>query len=122
MFSGISSLYVKPQLGQLSIDSRIIVIINLIKRSIICISIIVIIGKNTEYFTIEQKKLMKYPRRKRRYPFKHHFKRKLRRIAFMFIVAAIAGGINYYNKHRAENLSEKRLNHESESFSKQNSN
>jgi len=42
------------------------------------------------------------PGKKRHYPFKHHLKRKLRKITFMLIAAAIAGGINYYNKNTSQ--------------------
>lgn len=40
------------------------------------------------------------PPRKRRYPFKRKLNRKLRRITFMLIAAAIASGINYYNTYK----------------------
>ena len=39
------------------------------------------------------------PNKKRGYPYKRIMKRKIRRIAFMVIAAAIAGGVNYYNTH-----------------------
>ncbi len=39
---------------------------------------------------------MKYPKKYRRYPFKRHLKRKLRRIAFMIIIASVAGGGSHY--------------------------
>lgn len=35
----------------------------------------------------------------RRYPFKKNLNRKIRRILFMLVAAAIATGINYYNKN-----------------------
>jgi hypothetical protein len=43
---------------------------------------------------------MKYPNKKRNYPYKKQLNRKFRRIAFMLVAAAIAGGINYYNKNK----------------------
>ena len=43
---------------------------------------------------------MKYPKKYRRYPFKRHLKRKLRKIAFMIIIATVAGGgSHYYTKY-----------------------
>jgi len=43
---------------------------------------------------------MKYPNKKRNYPFKRNFNRKLRRIAFMVVAAILATGVNYYNNHK----------------------
>lgn len=40
------------------------------------------------------------PQKKRRYPFKRNLSRKMRRIVFMLVAAAIASGVNYYNKHQ----------------------
>lgn len=40
-------------------------------------------------------------KKKRRYPFKRNLTRKMRRIVFMLVAAAFAGGINYYNEHFA---------------------
>ena len=42
---------------------------------------------------------MKYPTKYRRYPFKRQFKRKLRKIVFMIIIAALFGGGRYYGKY-----------------------
>jgi hypothetical protein len=42
---------------------------------------------------------MKYPKKYRRYPFKRQLKRKLRKIAFMIIIAALIGGTRYYGKY-----------------------
>ena len=42
------------------------------------------------------------PKRKRRYPFKRIMKRKMRRIIFMLVAAAIATGVNYYNKYDSD--------------------
>ncbi len=42
---------------------------------------------------------MKYPTKYRRYPFKRQLKRKLRKIAFMVIIAALVGGGRYYGKY-----------------------
>jgi hypothetical protein len=42
---------------------------------------------------------MKYPTKYRRYPFKRKLKRKLRKIAFMIIVATLVGGTQYYGKY-----------------------
>ncbi len=43
---------------------------------------------------------MKYPTKYRRYPFKRQLKRKLRKIAFMIIIAVLAGGgSHYYGKY-----------------------
>ena len=39
------------------------------------------------------------PQKKRRYPFKRNLSRKMRRIVFMLVAAALASGINYYNTH-----------------------
>lgn len=39
------------------------------------------------------------PRIKRRYPFKRNLSRKMRRIIFMLVAAALASGVNYYNVH-----------------------
>ena len=39
------------------------------------------------------------PQKKRRYPFKRNLKRKVRRIIFMLVAAALATGVNYYNKN-----------------------
>jgi len=39
------------------------------------------------------------PQKKRRYPFKRNVKRKIRRIIFMLVAAALATGINYYNNN-----------------------
>jgi len=41
---------------------------------------------------------MKYPTKKRRYPFKRQLRRKLRKIAFMVVAVAIVSGIDYYSK------------------------
>lgn len=41
----------------------------------------------------------RYPNKKRGYPFKRIFKRKLRRITYMVIAAAIASGVTYYKKN-----------------------
>ena len=38
------------------------------------------------------------PQKKRRYPFKRNLNRKVRRIIFMLVAAALATGVNYYNK------------------------
>lgn len=46
---------------------------------------------------------MKYHNKKRTYPYKRQMKRKLRRIAYIAIAAVIAGGLNYYKKHDANN-------------------
>ena len=43
---------------------------------------------------------MKYPNKKRNYPFKRNLNRKLRRITFMVIAGVLAVGINYYNNHK----------------------
>lgn len=43
------------------------------------------------------------PNRKRGYPYKRQMRRKLRKIALMIIVVAIAGGVNYYNTHYKNN-------------------
>lgn len=45
----------------------------------------------------------KYPTKKRRYPFKRQLKRKLRRITFMVVAAAIVSGINYYKNNSDNN-------------------
>ena len=37
--------------------------------------------------------------KRRNYPFKRQFNRKVRRIIFMLVAAAIATGVNYYNTH-----------------------
>ena len=42
------------------------------------------------------------PQKKRRYPFKRHLSRKIRRIMFMLLATALAGGINYYNGRTTE--------------------
>jgi hypothetical protein len=42
---------------------------------------------------------MKYPTKYRRYPFKRQLKRKLKKIAFMIIIAALLGGGRYYGKY-----------------------
>lgn len=42
------------------------------------------------------------PKKKRRYPFKRILNRKIRRIIFMIILAALASGISYYKKHHGE--------------------
>jgi len=41
----------------------------------------------------------KHQNKWRKYPFKRQLKRKIRRITFMLIAAAIAAGLNYYNTH-----------------------
>ncbi len=42
---------------------------------------------------------MKYPTKFRRYPFKRQLRRKLKKIAFMIIIAALIGGTRYYGKY-----------------------
>jgi len=42
---------------------------------------------------------VKHSKKYRRYPFKRHLKRKLRKIAFMIIIAALVGGTRYYGKY-----------------------
>jgi len=49
----------------------------------------------------------RYPNKKRGYPFKRIFKRKLRRITYLVIAAAIASGVTYYKKNYS-NQSESR--------------
>ncbi len=39
------------------------------------------------------------PKKYRRYPFKRQLKRRLRKIAFMIIIAALVGGTRYYGKY-----------------------
>lgn len=41
----------------------------------------------------------RYPNKKRGYPFKRVFKRKLRRITYMLLAAAVASGITYYKRN-----------------------
>ncbi len=53
---------------------------------------------------------MKYPKKKRRYPFKRQLKRKLRKIAFMVIIAALVGGTRYYGKYYNNDVVENKSN------------
>ncbi len=48
---------------------------------------------------------MKHPNKKRNYPFKRQFSRKLRRILFMAVAATIVSGVNYYNNHNTAQTS-----------------
>jgi len=62
------------------------------------------------------------PKKYRRYPFKRHLKRKLRRIAFMLVAALLATGINYYNKNKtstssSQNSTSFRVENETRTFS-----
>lgn len=42
---------------------------------------------------------MKHPKKRKRYHFKRQLKRRLRKIAFMMIIAALIGGTRYYGKY-----------------------
>jgi len=53
------------------------------------------------------------PKRKRRYNFKRQFRRKLKKIAFMIIIAVIFGGTHYYGKFYNNDLIKKKLNENS---------
>ncbi|MCF6188985.1 MAG: hypothetical protein L3J51_00735 [Cocleimonas sp.] len=53
------------------------------------------------------------PKRKRRYNFKRQFRRKLKKIAFMILIAAIFGGTHYYGKFYDDDLIKKKLNENS---------
>ncbi len=50
------------------------------------------------------------PRKKRRYNFKHQFRRKLKKTAFMILIAVIFGGTHYYGKFYENELIKKKLN------------
>ena len=50
------------------------------------------------------------PKRKRRYHFKRQFRRKLKKIAFMILIAAIFGGTHYYGKFYNNALIKQKLN------------
>ncbi len=49
-------------------------------------------------------------KRKRRYNFKRQFRRKLKKIAFMILIAAIFGGTHYYGKFYDNELIKKKVN------------
>ena len=49
------------------------------------------------------------PQKKRGFPFKRKLSRKLRRIVFMLVAAAIVSGINYYNKNHNSDYSSEEI-------------
>ena len=63
-----------------------------------------------------------HPKKKRRYPFKRNLSRKVRRIAFMLVAAALASGVNYYNKHSSNKDSSATQNPPTQKYSTEFSN